>query len=86
MGNGLVGKAWSVTDLYHTEKYVLIALSYYADEKTKLAFLSYEELSRLTGISNRQVKRVVKSLTDHNPPYITPDSNVFNKSLWRVNL
>lgn len=86
MGLQLLDKAWQISDVYHTEKYVLVALAYYADDRTKQAFISYEELSRLTGISARQVKRLVKSLRERQPPLVTPVTDVFSKSLWELHI
>ena len=86
MGIRLMAKAWEVEGLHHTEKYVLVALAYYGDDTTKQAWISGAELAALTGVSRRQVVRVLKSLREQNPPLISPAANVFSKSLWHIHL
>lgn len=86
MGIKLMESAWQMGGLHHSEKYVLVALAYYGDDNTKQAWISGSELSALTGISARQVKRIIKSLREMTPPLISPATNVFAKSLWILHL
>ena len=86
MGIKLMERAWQVSDVYHTEKYVLIALAYYGEDKTEQAWISASELASLTGVSKRQIMRVLKSLQELPTPLISSATNVFSKSLWRLHL
>lgn len=85
MGLKLMERAWQLQGLHHSEKYVVVALAYYGDDDTGQAWISAAELAALTGISERQTKRILKSLREkHN--LITPATHVFSKSLWNLNL
>lgn len=86
MGIKMMEKAWQRDDVFHTEKYILVALAYYADDNSKQAWISGAELATLTGMSRRQIIRVLKALRECTPPLISSPTNVFAKSLWELHL
>jgi DNA-binding MarR family transcriptional regulator len=82
MGTVMMDKAWTISDLHHTEKYVLLALAYYGEDDTGNAWISASEIANLTNVSQRQVFRILKALKQRG--FITNATGVFGKSLWHL--
>ncbi len=82
MGLQLMERAWKVQDIHSTEKYVLLTLAYYGDDTSGHSWISASEIAHLTGVSQRQIFRVLKALKARK--YISNASGAFSKSLWSL--
>jgi DNA-binding MarR family transcriptional regulator len=82
MGIKMVKRAWDIENIHSTEKYVLLTLAYFGDDKTGNSWISAAEIAGHTLVSKRQVFRILKALK--NRGFITNYSGVFSKSLWHL--
>lgn len=65
MPPSLTDAIWSIDDVKHPELLVLLAMAKLAD-KQDICSASYQEISQLTNMSARQVRRLIKNLIGKN--------------------